>query len=390
MRPVPKGGFNLDQETPHNVGMKPIAWLAFAWLQPFLAVAQDCSPAAWLRLDGERPAAVAPGVLIAEMARRDVVLLGESHIDADHHRWQVHTLAQLHAQRPQMVIGFEVFPRRVPPALDRWVAGELTEQQFLVEARWDEVWSTPAALYMPLFEFARLHRVPMVALNVEKKLTETVAAKGWDAVPEGEREGVTRPAPAPKAYLDELGRVHKEHGGKTTLRNFIEAQQTWDRAMAQALARQAGRGALVVGIIGSGHLRYGHGVALQLRDLGVTRVGTLLPVERAWCKDLAAGIADAAFVVPERAAVKPPPPRLGVQLELADGGVRLVDVMAGSLAERTGLRKGDVIVMAAGKRLTRMSELIGTVRAAPEGTWLPLQVKRGADMHDIVVKFPPP
>jgi uncharacterized iron-regulated protein len=389
MRPVPEGGFNLDQETPHNVGMKPIAWLAFPLLQPFFVAAQDCTPAAWLRLDGERPAAVAPGALMAEMARRDVVLLGESHVDADHHRWQLHTLAQLHAQRPQMVIGFEAFPRRVQPALDKWVAGELTEQQFLAEARWDEVWSAPAELYMPLFEFARLHRLRMVALNVEKKLTETVAAKGWDAVPVGEREGITRPASAPKAYLDELARVHKEHGGKTTLRNFVEAQQTWDRAMAQALAREAGREALVVGIIGSGHLRYGHGVALQLGDLGITRVGTLLPVERTSCKDLTARIADAAFVVPERAAVEPPPPRLGVQLEQADGGVRLVDVMAGSLAERTGLRKGDVIVTAAGKALTRMSELIGTVRAVPEGAWLPLQVKRGAETHEIVVKFPP-
>jgi uncharacterized iron-regulated protein len=390
MRPVPKGGFNLDQENPHNVGMKPIASLALALLQPFFAAAQDCTPAGWLRLDGERPVAVAPGTVIAEMARREVVLLGEQHDRADHHRWQVHTLAQLLAQRPRMIIGFEAFPRRVQPALDKWVAGELTEQQFLAESRWEEVWTSPAELYMPLFEFARLHRVPMVALNVEKKLTEAVAAKGWDAVPQAEREGVTRPAPAPKAYLDELAQVHKAHGGKSTLRNFTEAQQTWDRAMAQALAGQVGRDALVVGIMGAGHLRYGYGVTLQLRDLGVTRVGTLLPIEPAQCKELAAGIADAAFVIPPQAATKPPPPRLGVQLGQEGAAVHLVEVMAGSLAERTGLRKGDVIVAAAGKPLKRISELIRTVRAVPEGAWLPLQVRRGDETHEIVVKFPPP
>ncbi len=372
--------------------MRPTAWLALLLLQPFFAAAQECTPAGWLRLDRERPAAVAADALIADMARRDVVLLGEQHVEADHHRWQLHTLAQLHAQRPQMVIGFETFPRRVQPVLDKWVAGELTEQQFLAEVQWDEVWSTPAELYLPLFEFARLHRVPMVALNVDKKLTEAVAAKGWDAVPEREREGLTRPAPAPKAYLDELEHVHtmhKEGGGKATLKNFIEAQQTWDRAMAQGLARQTGRGALVVGVIGSGHLRFGHGVALQLRDLGVTRVGTLLPVERAQCKELVAGLADAVFVIPERPEVKPPPPRLGVQLEQEGGNVRLLEVIAGSLAERTGLRKGDVIVAAAGKPLTRMGDLIRTVRAAPDGTWLPLQIKRGAETQEILVKFPP-
>jgi len=368
--------------------MKPLAWLAFLLIQPLSVAAQDCSPAAWLRLDGERPAAVAPGALIAEMARRDVVLLGESHDEADHHRWQLYTLAALHAQRARMVIGFEAFPRRVQPALDKWVAGALTTSQFFAEVQWEEIWNFPTELYLPLFEFARLHRVPMVALNVDRKLTGAVSAKGWDAVPEAEREGVSRPAPAPKAYLDELARAHKEHKAQVPLANFVEAQQTWDRAMAQALAPHA-RGALAVGIIGSGHLRHGHGVALQLRDLGVQRVATLLPVEASQCKELVAGLADAAFVLPERVAAKPPPPRLGVQLEQQGDAVRLAEVLPGSLAERSGLRKGDVIAAAAGKPVKRMRELIAAVRAQPGGTWLPLQVQRGSETHELVVKFPP-
>ena len=277
------------------------AWIAVLLLHSGFTSAQDCTPATWLRLDGERPASVAHGVLLGEMAGRDVVLLGERHDDADHHRWQLHTLAALHAQRPRMVIGFEVFPRRVQPVLDRWVAGEVSAQQLLAEVQWDKLWKLPAELYLPLFHFARLHRIPMVALNVERRLTQEVAAKGWDAVPEAEREGVSRPAPAPQPYAEELARVHKEHkqehkaGG--SLENFVAAQQTWDRAMAQALAARAGE-VLAVGIIGSGHLRHGHGVALQLRDLGVKSIGTLLPVESGKCNELVRGLADAVFVLP--------------------------------------------------------------------------------------------
>src|SRR5512138_1330949 len=126
------------------------------------ARAQECAPASWQRLDGARPAAVAPDTLLDEVARRDLVLLGESHEEADHHRWQLHTLAALHSRRPDMVIGFEMFPRRVQPVLDRWVAGEVTPAQLLAETRWDEIWNVPAELYLPLFEFARVHRVPMV------------------------------------------------------------------------------------------------------------------------------------------------------------------------------------------------------------------------------------
>jgi uncharacterized iron-regulated protein len=361
--------------------------LALVFL-PSILHAQECSAPGWLRLDGERPSAVAPFALIAEMAGREVVLLGEHHDQADHHRWQLHTLAALHAQRPRMVIGFEAFPRRVQPVLDKWVAGSLTPAQFLAEVKWEEVWNIPAELYLPLFEFARLNRVPMVALNVERKLTETVAARGWDAVPEAEREGLSRPAPAPKAYLDELERVHKQHKGEGTLANFVQAQQTWDRAMAQALAPHAS-GALVVGIIGSGHLRNGHGVPLQLRDLGVKRVGTLLPLEASRCKEAVAGLADAVFVLTEGAPVKPPPPRLGVQLAQEGEAVRLAEVTPGGLAERSGLRKGDIVAAAAGKPVKRVAELIGAVRAQPDGTWLPLQVRRGGETQEHIIKFPP-
>jgi hypothetical protein len=272
--------------------------------------------------------------------------------------------------------------------LDRWVAGELTAQQLLAEARWDEVWNVPAELYLPLFEFARLHRVPMVALNVERKLTQAIAEKGWDAVPGDEREGLSRPAPAPEAYLKELERVHREHGERTPFRNFVDAQQTWDRAMAEALARQP-RNRLAVGIVGSGHLRHGHGVALQLRDLGVRRIATLLPVDPAQCGSLAAGIADAGFVLPPRAAAKPPPPRLGVQLAGEDGAVRLAEVVPGSLAERSGLQKGDIVAAAGGRPLQRVSDFVSMVRAQPPGTWLPLEVERGGKRREVLVKFPP-
>ena len=53
---------------------------------------------------------------------------------------------------------------------------------------------------------------------------------------------------------------------------------------------------LVVGIIGRGHLEYGHGTPFQLRDLGVEDVAVLLPATDAApeAKPLA-GIADALF-----------------------------------------------------------------------------------------------
>jgi len=77
-----------------------------------------------------------------------------------------------------------------------------------------------------------------------------------------------------------------------------------------------------------------------------------------------------------------------VRLEEKDGAVRIVDVTAGSLADRTGLKAGDVIVEVAGAPAKRNAAVIAAIRLQPAGTWLPLRVKRGDDTLEIVVKFP--
>jgi uncharacterized iron-regulated protein len=117
-------------------------------------------------------------------AKPSVVLLAESHTDADGHRWQLHTLAALHGRGGSMVIGFEAFPRRLQPVLDDWVAGKLTEDAFLKASEWRQVWGYDAALYMPLFQFARLNGIPMIALNVDRKLVSQVGQRGWEAAPD--------------------------------------------------------------------------------------------------------------------------------------------------------------------------------------------------------------
>jgi len=73
---------------------------------------------------------------MAALAWRPVVLLSEQHDNAEHHRWQLQLLAALHAHNPDMIVGFEMFPRRVQPSLDRWIAGALDVQKFLKEADW--------------------------------------------------------------------------------------------------------------------------------------------------------------------------------------------------------------------------------------------------------------
>jgi uncharacterized iron-regulated protein len=270
----------------------------------------------WVIPTAAGPVAQPADRLLADFARRQVVLLGETHEEAEHHRWQLHTIAALFALQPRMALGFEMFPRRVQPVLDDWVAGRLGEGEFLTRVDWWQVWGFDPQLYLPIFQFARMHRLPMLALNVERNLVAQVREQGWAGIPPAQREGVTDPAPATRAYAEWLHPAYAEHRppgecgvppcarpaeadlSAPAFRRFVEAMQLWDRAMAQGIAERLRQTdpSLVVAILGSGHLKHGYGVPRQLRDLGVTRIAVALPWDAAeGCGELSADLADALF-----------------------------------------------------------------------------------------------
>jgi uncharacterized iron-regulated protein len=389
-----------------------------------VAPAQTASACAtrgvWIDLKTGQP--IDRGELFRDLvARNSVVLLGESHTDADHHRWQLHTLAALHGRGGNIVIGFEAFPRRLQAVLDDWVEGKLTEDAFLKASEWRQVWGYDAALYMPLFQFARLNRIPMVALNVEQKLVSRVGQQGWENVPASEREGLSTPAPASPAYQRELARVYlikkalppgadpisvsqgpsppepdeaavDEAVKQPEFQRFVEAQLTWDRAMAEALAGAKRRfsNATAVGILGSGHVEGGYGVSHQLKDLGIAEVTSLIPVPTdAACMLVGTSFADAVFTLPH--ADETPPaerPRLGVALAEGDGAPRINRVVDKSVAEVAGLKVGDQVIRAAGLTIRNPDELVEVIARQAPGTWLPLSIRRDGQEIDLVAKFP--
>jgi uncharacterized iron-regulated protein len=363
--------------------------------------------------------------LFADLAaKHSIVLLGESHTDADHHRWQLHTLAALHGRWDRIVIGFEAFPRRLQPVLDDWVEGKLTAEAFLRASEWRRVWGYDPALYMPLFQFARLNRIPMIALNVERRLVSRVGQQGWAAVPNEEREGLSDPAAAGPAYQRELAGIFLSKKAmpagppaprrgapaddtfepdaqavaevlqQPEFKRFVEAQLTWDRAMAEGLAaaKRKFSDAMIVGIVGSGHVEHGHGIPHQLKDLGATDTTALIPVSTdAACKLVGTSYADAVFTLPPALAdaSESEPPRLGVMLSEGDGGPRIDRVVGDSVAEAAGLKDGDHIVRAAGLETRNTGDLLDVIARQAPGTWLPLSIRRGGQEIELVAKFPP-
>jgi uncharacterized iron-regulated protein len=330
------------------------------------------------------------------------------HDKMEHHIWQAHMVSVLSALKSDITIAFEAFPRRVQPALDRWIAGQLTDRQFLKETDWYKVWNFDPALYMPLFELARVNEVPMLAMNVEQALVRKVGQSGWTSVPADEREDVSEPAAPSSAYVDYLWDVFQKHPAGNRDENapskkltreapafqrFVRSQTFWDRAMAEAIANEVSKhpGRMVVAILGIGHVQEGWGVAHQLAHLGIDKVASLLP----WtagdqCEALTPTVADAIFgIKPDMSPDEGQRPSLGVLVSEGERGLVVSRVETDSIAAVAGVREQDLLLEAAGIQVERGVDLVAIIRRQPPGTWLPVIVERDGKKLQLIARFPP-
>ena len=380
------------RSVPARVVLPAILIALTALLVPGQTPAAECPlPSTWQDSEGQTLTALE---VFADLLDARVVLLGESHDRLEHHRWQLQMLAGLHSRQPNLAIGLEMLPRSAQPALDAWVAGQLDLADFLRESRWQENWGYDAELYLPILHFARMNRIPIHALNLDRPLIRRIMTEGWETVPSAERHHVTAPAAATDGYVSYLRRIFEYHPSSESpdaeLERFVAGQLIWDRAMAEGVRIALEHRPYVVGLMGSGHLEFGHGVPHQLADLGITNTRWLMPWEYSnSCTAPEEGLAHAVFGIEagDRFGI-PAPLLLGVRIEPDEGGVRVLSVSTDSVAEATGLEVGDVITHAAERPLSTPTDLIAIVRMQRPGHVLPLRIQRDGLPHEKLARFP--
>ena len=163
---------------------------------------------------------------------KKIVLVGEHHDRKGHHAAQLEVIKALHKSGTPVAVGLEMFRTDSQDALDRWVNGRLSEEQF--RRIYDDNWGFPWALYSMIFDFAREVKLPLVALNVPRAVTQQVARGGFKSLSEEQRTDLPfvecRVDPE---YMDFIKRAYGAHGhGQGKFTHFCEAQLVWDKAMA--------------------------------------------------------------------------------------------------------------------------------------------------------------
>jgi uncharacterized iron-regulated protein len=309
-----------------------------------------------------------------------VLLLGEIHTSVDDHAWQLGTLERLSSQR-RLSLALEMIPAARQPVLDRFNRGQLDAAGLLRAVDWPAVWGHDPNLYLPLLQWARLRRVPLLAINAEPALVRRVRLQGLAATPAAERDGIGEPLGASPTYRQRLEASWRGHAAigrpaerQADLQGFIDSQLLRDRAMAEQLVAAQRRmpATLVVALIGAGHLEGGDGVPSQLHHLGLTR-------QRSLRRPL----------LPDGCAPAPQGARLGAYLESDASGVWVRQVAPGSAAAAAGLKPGDRIVTLNGRLVQRAGEVIRGVRLHPDGQPLLVTIERGGQRLNLQLRLPP-
>ena len=215
--------------------------------------------------DGATGATLTPDALVARLAARRFVLLGEKHDNADHHRLQAWVLRELVAAGRRPAVALEMINADQSEALARYLAASPADASGLGDAlEWKRSGWPAWSMYEPIAAAALDARLPLVAANLSRAATTSIRQGGVAALDAAtlSRLGLDRPLPDDvRARL--TTEIQDGHCGQLPERmidGFVAVQRARDAYMAAALREAGGDGAVL--IAGTGHVR---------RDMGVPR-----------------------------------------------------------------------------------------------------------------------
>ncbi len=236
--------------------------------------------------------------MLADLARADVVLVGEQHDDANTHRLEAAVLQGLLRRHVAVTVSLEMFERDVQPELDAFLAGSIPEEEFIQKTR---PWPRYATDYRPLVEMARAHGWKVIAANVPRRLAADVSKGGkpaLDTLSAEDRALAARDLQCPEdAYYARFAETMSGHAGtgdskmsaeeqKATVERYYFAQCLKDETMAESIVRaferQDGQRGTIVHYTGSFHADFGAGTTARVqRRLPGRRVAlvSMMPID---------------------------------------------------------------------------------------------------------------
>jgi len=233
--------------------------------------------------------------MLADLVRADVVFVGEQHDDPNTHALEVAMLEGFLRRHAEVTVGLEMFERDVQEAVDQYLHGASSEQEFLARSR---PWPGYATDYRSIVELAKAHHLPLIATNLPRSIASDVSRNGMASIDAlGDRRLAARDLQCATSgdyytrFIDQMaGHAPSGDAGSAEAHakndRFYLAQCVKDETMAESVAEAFRNShdprATIVHFNGAFHTEYGEGAAERTRRrLPGRRVAliSMIPVE---------------------------------------------------------------------------------------------------------------
>jgi len=214
---------------------------------------------AWYRGEDGKPTTLAR--TLAGWEDADLVAFGELHGNPVGAEAELAVLKAMYAQGRPMALAMEFLERDTQDAVDAFLAGELSQADFMKQAR-----QAPAypSTHGPLLEFCKANSIPVIAANAPRRLVSGYRKQDGDyaaylaTLSEEDRGWL----PEDTSILDDAYRARfVQMMGEEKGASYFRSQSLWDDAMAEAMYdfRQERPNHRILFVVGAFHVEGGLG-----------------------------------------------------------------------------------------------------------------------------------
>jgi uncharacterized iron-regulated protein len=212
---------------------------------------------------------------IPELAKADVVYLGETHDSEKDHQNQLEIIKALYQRRRKIAIALEMFQRPYQEIINQYLTGKLTETELVKQTEYEERWGFPWKLYAPILRYAKTNKIPVLALNTPSEISRKVSRNGLESLTKEEQKQIPpfseirTDNPAYKKLITDIFNQHQgsNSGNSKAVEKFFLTQVLWDETMAETIAKfiKINPQHQIVTLAGQGHIIYGYGIPSRVK-----------------------------------------------------------------------------------------------------------------------------
>jgi len=313
-----------------------------------------------------------------------IIIVGETHDSVSDHMLQLNLLKAMHKQGGQVVVGVEWFQRPFQNVLDSYINDEIDENNLLAKSEYYTRWGFDFRLYRPILSYAKKHKIPVIALNARRELTEAIMRNGITGIP----QMLKKDLPASydmnnERYNSRLLSIigdpdnDKTHEDAQT-RNYMEVQMIWDEYMSETISdyiKNHSNSRMIV-FTGRGHINADAIPGRIHRRIGIQPV-TIVNYQPA------SSFNDADYLVLSEDEQLPPYGKMGVKVSVREDGVYVDELLIEGLVS---IQKNDRILAIGDRPVISYADLKLSLIDKYPGDKVSLLLLRSSDNAETTIR----